>query len=291
MRDTTLKWGLLAPAFFIAAAMLFYPIGRSFWYSLHDWNLTISPELGPFIGVENYVRLLTDDPQFWHSVWVSCVFSFFSVTATITVSMLMALLLQGNRQLEVNVRSILVLAFAMSPALVGISWRFLLSPEFGAADALIGWLIPSMKDVPILADSSTAMIALVMVDVWHWAPYFMLTFIGALASLPQETIEAGQIDGAGRFRIFFGIVLPQLKGVLAITILLKTIFSVKMLEQVITMTSGGPGTETSTVPHKVYETAFKFYDFGYAAAMAYFLAFAMLILAMIYSKMIFGDQK
>ncbi|SMD07926.1 carbohydrate ABC transporter permease [Primorskyibacter flagellatus] len=291
MRDSALKWGLLAPAILISIAMLFYPIGRSFWYSLHDWNLTISPQLGPFIGLDNYVRLLTDDPQFWHSVWVSCVFSFFSVFTTIVVSMLMALLLQGSRQLEINVRSILVLAFAMSPALVGISWRFLLAPEFGAADAVIGWIFPRWADVPILADTSTAMVALVLVDVWHWAPYFMLTFIGALASLPQETIEAGQIDGAGRFRIFFGIVLPQLKGVLAIAILLKTIFSIKMLEQVITMTSGGPGSETSTVPHKVYETAFKFYDFGYAAAMAYFLAAAMLVLAMIYSRMLFGGQK
>ncbi|MEO8532056.1 MAG: sugar ABC transporter permease, partial [Deltaproteobacteria bacterium] len=275
----------------ISVVMLFYPIGQSFWYSLHDWNLTISPKLGPFIGVDNYVRLFTDDPRFWDSVWVSCVFSFFSVTVTIVTAMLMALLLQGDRPLEVNVRSVLVLAFSMSPALVGISWRFLLSPEFGAADALIGWLFPQYADVAILANSSTAMLALVLVDMWHWAPYFMLTFIGALASLPQETIEAGKIDGAGPFRIFFTITLPQLKGVLAIAILLKTIFSIKMLEQVITMTKGGPGTSTSTVPYQVYETAFKFYDFGYAAAMAYFLAFAMLTLAMIYSWMLFGGQK
>lgn len=291
MRDTALKWGLLAPAFLISIAMLFYPIAQSFWYSLHDWNLTMSPKLGPFIGLENYVRLLTDDPYFWHSVWVSCVFAFFSVTATIVVALLMALLLQGNRQLEINVRSILVLAFAMSPALVGISWRFLLSPEFGAADALIDWMFPAAKDVAILADIRTAMAALVLVDVWHWAPYFMLSFIGALASLPQETIEAAKIDGAGPLRILFGIVLPQMKGVIAIAVLLKTIFSIKMLEQVITMTKGGPGSETSTVPYLVYETAFKFYDFGYAAAMAYFLAFAMLALALVYSKMLMGGAK
>jgi multiple sugar transport system permease protein len=291
MRDTALKWGLLAPALLISIAMLFYPIVQSFWYSLHDWNLTISPQLGPFIGIDNYTRLFTDDPRFWESVWVSCVFSFFSVAVTIVTAMLMALLLQGNRQLEVNVRSILVLAFAMSPALVGISWRFLLSPEFGAADAVIDWLLPQYRDVAILANSNTAMAALVLVDVWHWAPYFMLTFIGALASLPQETIEAGQIDGAGRFRIFFEIVLPQLKGVLAIAILLKAIFSIKMLEQVITMTKGGPGLSTSTVPHQIYETAFKFYDFGYAAAMAYCLAFAMLVLALVYSWMLMRGQK
>ncbi len=285
MNDTALKWGLLAPAILISAVMLFYPIAQSFWYSLHDWNLTQSPDLGAFLGFGNYVRLLTDDPEFWDSVWVSTVFAFFSVTITISLSLAMALLLQGSSPLEVNVRTLLVLAFAMSPALVGISWRFLLSPEFGAADAVIKWLIPGMRDVPILADTRTAMAALVLVDVWHWSPYFMLTFVGALASLPQETIEAAQVDGAGRTRIFFGIMLPQLRSVLTVTILLKTIFSVKMLEQVITMTKGGPGTSTSTVPYMVYETAFRWYDFGYAAAMAYFLAFVMLILAMIYARL------
>ncbi len=283
MNDANLKWGLLAPAIVIAGVMLFYPIVQSFWYSLHFWNLTQSPVLGPFVGLDNYIRMLTDDPQFWSSVWVSLVFSFFSVTITITLALAMALLLQGSAPLEVNVRTLLVLAFAMSPALVGISWRFLLSPEFGAADAVIEWLFPAMRDVPILADPRTAMAALVAVDVWHWAPYFMLTFVGALASLPQETIEAAQVDGAGRIRIFFGVMLPQLRSVLTVTILLKAIFSVKMLEQVITMTKGGPGTSTSTVPYTVYETAFRFYDFGYAAAMAYFLAAVMLVLALIYA--------
>lgn len=291
MKDSTLKWGLLTPAMLIAAAMLFWPISQSFWYSLHDWNLSQSPELGPFVGIENYVRLLTDDPEFWHSARISALFAFFSVTVTISVAMGMALLLQGNTRLEVNVRSVLVLAFAMSPALVGISWRFLLSPEFGAADALLKWLIPSLRDVPILANETMAMIALVLVDTWHWAPYFMLSFIGALAALPQETVEAAQVDGARKGRIFFQIVLPQLKSVLAVAILLKTIFSIKMLEQVITMTKGGPGDSTATVPFLVYETAFKWYDFGYAAAMAYFLTFVMLVLAFIYFRMIMGGAK
>lgn len=291
MKDSTLKWGLLTPAMLIAAAMLFWPISQSFWYSLHDWNLSQSPELGPFVGIENYVRLLTDDPEFWHSARISVLFAFFSVTVTISVAMGMALLLQGNTRLEVNVRSVLVLAFAMSPALVGISWRFLLSPEFGAADALLKWLIPSLRDVPILANETMAMIALVLVDTWHWAPYFMLSFIGALAALPQETVEAAQVDGARKGRIFFQIVLPQLKSVLAVAILLKTIFSIKMLEQVITMTKGGPGDSTATVPFLVYETAFKWYDFGYAAAMAYFLTFVMLVLAFIYFRMIMGGAK
>lgn len=286
MQERSLKWVLLAPAMLVAGLMLFYPIIQSFWYSLHDWNLTQSPQMGPFVGLDNYYRLLTDDPEFWSSVRVSAIFTFFSVTITICLSLALALLLQGSGPVELNTRTVLVVAFAMSPALIGVSWRFLLSPEFGAADALIKWLIPPLEGTAILANSTLAMVALVAVNVWHWSPYFMLTFVGALASLPQETIEAAEVDGAGKMRIFFEIILPQLRSVLAVSILLKMIFSVKMLEQVITMTKGGPGTSTSTVPYLVYETAFRWYDFGYAAAMAYFLAFAMLVLALVYSWMI-----
>ena len=285
MRDGTLKYVLLIPALLVSALTLFYPIAQSFWYSLHDWNLGQSPTLGPFVGLDNYVRLLTDDPDFAESVKVSSIFTFFSVTITIAVSLGLAMLLAGSGRLEVSVRTLLVITFAMSPALVGISWRFLLTPQFGPADALLDTLIPPLANTPVLADPTLAMIALVVVNVWHWAPYFMLTFVGALATLPQETLEAAAVDGAGKVRTFFDIILPQLRPVLTIAILLKTIFSVKMLEQVITMTRGGPGASTSTVPHLIYETAFRWYDFGYAAAMAYFLAFVMMILAVIYSRL------
>jgi len=185
---------------------------------------------------------------------------------------------------------LLVIPFAMSPALIGISWRFMLSPEFGVVDAMLKYVVPGLGKTPILSDPTLAMVALILVDVWHWTPYFMLTFIGALASLPQETLDAAQVDGAGGARIFFEIVLPQLRPVLAIAILLKTIFSLKMLDQVVTMTAGGPGSATETVPYLVYTTAFRYYDIGYASAMAWLLALVMMALALIYSHFLLGRK-
>ena len=99
-------------------------------------------------------------------------------------------------------------------------------------------------------------------------------------------MDAAEVDGAGSLRAFFQIVLPQMRPVLAIAILLKTIFSLKMLDQVVTMTGGGPGTSTVTLPYSIYETAFRFFDLGYAAAVAYLLAAVMLVLAVIYSRMV-----
>ena len=288
MPDRYLKYALLAPAFLICAATLFYPLIQSFWYSLHDWNIGQQATVGNFVGLENYWNLLTDDPAFWISVKVTLLFTVPSVFLTIALSLGMAMLLAGSGPIEINARTLLVIPFAMSPALIGVSWRFLLNPEFGAADAALKLLFPSLADTPILSHPTMAMIALIAVDLWHWVPYFMLTFIGALAGLPQDTIDAAQIDGAGRIRTFFEVILPQLFPVVAIALLLKTIFSLKMLDQVVTMTAGGPGTATDTLSHVIFTTAFRWYDIGYGSAIAYFLAIVMMILAMLYSRFVLG---
>lgn len=290
MRDRHLKYLLLAPAFVICAATLFFPLAQSFWYSLHDWNMGREATLGPFIGLENYRGLLADDASFWTSVKVTLLFTVPSVFLTIALSLAMAMLLAGSRPLEVNARTLLVIPFAMSPALIGVSWRFLLNPEFGAADAVLKLAFPGLADTPILAHPALALAALVAVDLWHWVPYFMLTFIGALAGLPQDTLDAAQIDGAGRTRAFFEVILPQLAPVVAIALLLKTIFSLKTLDLVVTMTAGGPGTSTDTLSHVIYTTSFRWYDIGYGSAIAYLLAIAMMLLAMVYSRFVLGRK-
>jgi len=284
MNERYLKYGLLAPALLICAVTLFYPLVQSMMYSLHDWQMSRSTVMGAFVGVSNYVDLVLHDPDFMGSVWVTLIFTVPSVLLTMIMGLALAVLLAGSGKLQVNARMLLVIPFAMSPALIGISWRFMLSPEFGIVDIILKHLVPGMGDTPILSNAAWAMVALILVDVWHWTPYFMLTFIGALASLPQETLDAAQVDGAGSGRIFFEIVLPQLKPVLAIAILLKTIFSLKMLDQVVTMTAGGPGSATETLPYLVYTTAFRYYDIGYASAMAWLLAIVMIVLALIYSR-------
>jgi multiple sugar transport system permease protein len=142
MTDRQLKYWLVLPAFLVIAATLVYPLVSALWYSVHDWNLSRQPTLGPFVGAENYLRAVTDDPDLWDSLRVTGVFTLFTVVITIVLAMALALLLPGDGHLKVNARTLLVIPFAMSPALVGVSWRFLLNPEFGAISAALGALIP-----------------------------------------------------------------------------------------------------------------------------------------------------
>src|SRR5690606_8447085 len=118
-------------------ATLLYPLCQSLYYSMHDWNLARSPEPEGYAGLLNYIDLIWHDPEFLGSAWVTLVFTIPSVVLTIVIAMCLAVLLAGDGRLQVNARTLLVIPFAMSPALVGISWRFILNPEFGVADAIL----------------------------------------------------------------------------------------------------------------------------------------------------------
>ena len=187
-----------------------------------------------------------------------------------------------------GVRTLLVLPFAMSPALVGVSWRFMFNPELGLFEAMLSWL-PGATDIVWLADPFWAMVVLIASDVWNWAPFFAMMYIGGLGAIPVEAQEAARIDGASEWLVFRTVTLPLWMPVIMIGVVLKTIFSLKMFDQVYMLTNGGPGNATQTLAHFIYYNGFKYYDMGYASAVSYVLVVPMIILAFVYVRMVFKE--
>jgi multiple sugar transport system permease protein len=200
-------------------------------------------------------------------------------------------LLHRAGRLNSLARTLLILPFVMSPALIGISFRFFLNAEYGVLASAVAAVFPSMKDTVWLADSTLAMIAVVASDVWHWAPYMTLMILGGLASIPSETQEAARVDGAGSWAVFRDITWPQLMPVVAVVMVLKTVFALKAFDTIFTLTSGGPGNATKTLAYFVYEQGFNYYDMGYAAASAYVLTAILLVLAGFYLRLVFGKAR
>src|SRR5438067_502803 len=151
-----------------------------------------------------------------------------SVSLSLLVGLAMAQLLSKPGWRYTFVRTLLILPFAVSPALKGFSFRFMLNPSIGIIDAIVDRIVPPAADVIWLGDAFWAMFWLAMSEVWGWAPLIALMFIGALGSISPEINEAARMDGAGRFAIFRHMTLPLLAPVLLIVTLLKTIFSLKM---------------------------------------------------------------
>ena len=288
MTERYFKWLLLAPTLVVVAAMAAFPLGYSLLLSFRQWKLAQSNTPGGFVGLQNYINLLTDDPEFWDTVRVTAVFVGADVLTTLVLALSAALLLRSAGRINSLARVLLILPFVMSPALIGISFRFFLNPEYGVLQAALSSAIPWFAGKVWLADSTLAMVAVVASDVWHWAPYMTLVLLGGLASIPVETQEAAKVDGASNWAVFRDITLPQLKGVIAIVLLLKTVFALKAFDTIYTLSSGGPGTSTQTLAYFVYQTAFNYYDLGYAAAAAYVLTAVLMVLAGFYLRLLFA---
>ena len=291
LRDRHLKYLLILPAVAAVVVTAIWPLIDSLVLSFRFWKLSRSNVPGPFVGFENYVWALVEEPAFWNAVWVTGVYTVLTVGLTTGFALGVALLLAPGGRLRFTVRTLLILPFAMSPALVGVSFRFMFNPEFGLFDAFFGILLPPLADIGWLSDPVLAFAVCVMADVWGWVPFMTLVLIGGLAAVPSDSVEAAQVDGASSWRVFRDITLPQIFPVVMIVVILKSIFSLKTFDQIYMLTNGGPGTATQTLAHYAYFNGFKYYDMGYAASVAWLMVIPMLFLTFAYTRFVFRDRE
>ena len=287
MRDRHLKYMLVLPAAIIVFVTAIWPLLESFRLGFTVGRLNRPGSLESYLGWENYTWALTQEPAFWNSVWVTFIYTVLTVGLTTIFALSLALLLAPGGRLRSGVQTLLILPFAMSPALIGVSFRFMFNPEFGLFDAFFGILIPPLADVSWLADPVLAFAVAVIADVWGWIPFLTLVLIGGLASIPKDTIEAAQVDGASGWKVFKDITLPQLAPVLAVVVILKSIFSLKTFDQIFMLTNGGPGTATQTLSHYIYFNGMKYGQIGYAASVAWLMVIPMIFLTFAYAKFVF----
>lgn len=287
MRDRHLKYLLMMPALLLVTATVIYPLGYAGIISFMDWRLSRSRVPTDFVFLDNFWRAFADDPSFLNSLTVTITFVAGSAGGAVLFGLLIALLLARRGRGYSIARTVLVLPFAMSPALQGTSFRFFLNPEFGIFDAVLDALFPFLAHVDWLGSSGWAMTWLILTDMWHWGPFLSLMLIGGLLSIPSDTLEASRVDGASAWTSFWTIVLPQLMPVLAIAFVLKTIFSFKMFDYVYLLTGGGPGESTSTMTYYAFRMGFTAYDMGYASAIAFVLALLLVGVSAVYFRLLF----
>jgi multiple sugar transport system permease protein len=285
MSETRTKYALILPAALVVVGTTLWPLLSALSTSFRDWRLKRSPVPERWVGLDNYV-FATEEPEFWNALKVSAVFVGLDVALTLLLALGVALLLRRAGALESLVKAVLILPFAMSPALIGVSFRFMFNGEYGLFTHLLGTLFPFLQGRVWLADPTLSMLALVFSDVWHWFPYMTLVILGGLAAIPKETEEAARIDGASEAQVLRLVVLPQIAGVLAIVAILKTIFALKMFDQVVTLTGAGPGIGTQTLAHYVFTVGFVHYDMGLASALAWMLTALLVLIGAVYIRRI-----
>jgi len=170
MKDNTLKYLLVMPAVLVVFATTIWPLIESARLSFTVGRLNRPGSLDQYVGWENYTWAFLYEPAFWNSVTVTAIYTVLTVCLTTLFALALALLLAPGGRFRSGVQTLLILPFAMSPALIGVSFRFMFNPEFGLFDAFFGVMIPPLADVSSLADPVLAFAVCVMADVWVWIP-------------------------------------------------------------------------------------------------------------------------
>lgn len=289
MRGKYSKFIMLTPAILVLLVTTTYPLIYALTISLRNWQLTKSTEPGDWVGLDNYAQAFSDS-SFINSIQVTLLFTILSVSLSLGIGLLIALLVQKKSFVNTILKTLLIFPFAVSPTLKGFSWRFMLNSDYGLYDHLVKAVFPFTKDIIWLSDTFWALFGLAMSETWGWAPLIALMFVGALGTISPEITEAARLDGATGLQLFYHITLPLLRPVILIALLLKTIFSLKMFDQVVTMTGGGPGNSTQTFNYFIYQVGFTNLDMGYASALAIMLVFFLSIVAYLYVKLLLGKK-
>ena len=311
-------WVLIGPALIVIVLTTIYPLLAALYFSFHKYKLRKPPQFAiqlaseagdPLISIDwslltfdNYA-LAFSDSRFINSLNVTFWFTVLSVALSVIIGLFIAVVVQKGGMLHTLTKVLLIFPFAVSPALKGYSWRFMLNEEYGVYDLLIDNLVvrpinflislvnalpfvditPISESIVWLGHQFWALFMLAMSETWGWAPLIALMFVGALGSIDIQIFEAARIDGASNLQIFWRVTLPLLRPVILIVTMLKTIFSLKMFDQVVTMTGGGPVRATQTINYYIHQVGFvRSLDIGYASAMSYILVFILTILAAFY---------
>jgi multiple sugar transport system permease protein len=269
--DLALPYLLLAPGVLIVLAVLVYPLwdGLRASTKFYRYGKPLRD-----IGWANYTRLWEDE-QFRNALWVTVRFVTLAVGIETVLGLALALFcLREFRGIRL-LRTVLIMPMVITPVVVAILFRLIYASDAGMLTAVSEAL--GGGPVQILGHPTRAFLGLVALDVWEWTPLMFLILLAGLQSLPVEPFEAARVDGAGPWRVFVDHTLPMLRPVLAIAIVLRTIDAFGTFDQVFVLTRGGPGEATRLLSIFGYDTAFKFQQTGYAAAL--FVTMGLLVLA------------
>lgn len=269
---------MLMPAMALLVAFTILPFGVSVWLSLTDYMLSNPP--ARFVGMGNYFELM-QSAEFWAAFGRSAIFVTAAVTLEVAVGLTVAILLFHTTEAwAAPLRTLLILPLAVTPIAALFTFRMMLNPSLGIVNHLVAMVGLPPQDW--LGSSWLAMTTLVVVDAWHWTPFIILILSGGLASLPQEPVEAAQIDGATDWQVLRYITLPMLFPFIVIAVLLRSIDALKAFDAFYILTGGGPGRSTTTLNVFAFKEALEFTALGRGSA----IAILMMLLIMALSQLL-----
>jgi multiple sugar transport system permease protein len=260
------------PAALVVAAVIIFPWFFTLFMSVHEWKVSGNVY---YVGLTNYMHLLRDQRFLW-AVARTLYFTTASVILPVVIGIWAAVCFARKFRLRGAARTLFILPMMATPVAIALVWTMMFHPQLG----VLNYLLTSVGLPPSswVYSADTVIPTLVMVETWQWTPLVMLIVLGGISSLPIDPYEAAVIDGATAWQMFRYITLPLVWPFVVVAGVMRIIDALKAFDTIFVITNGGPGTASETINMLLYQTAFGYYDLGYASAMVVvFFALIMLL--------------
>ncbi|MBW3069091.1 MULTISPECIES: sugar ABC transporter permease [unclassified Actinomyces] len=258
--DRLLGIAFIIPAGIGLIAFYIWPLIRGIWLSFTEYNL-LTPE--QFTGLANYQRMIGDS-IFWNAVRVTLEYVLINIGFQTVLALIIAVLMQRLTQ-STLVRSIVLTPYLVSNVVVAMLWLWILDNTLGISNEIISAITGESVN---FFSSSLAIPTIAMINVWRHVGYTALLIFAGLQSIPNTVYEAGKMDGASEWTMFWRITVPLLRPILALVLIMTMIGSFQVFDTVSVTTQGGPVNASRVLQYYIYDMAFGRFQFGYASAMA-----------------------
>jgi multiple sugar transport system permease protein len=269
----------IAPAVVLILGLTLYPVAYSIWLSLLEKHSFFPQER--FVGLENYFYLWKD-PEFWSSLWLGTVYSIWTIFFQVVLGVAAALILNETFVGRGLVRGIVLFPYMIPTIVAVILWKWLLNDTYGVVNY---WLLALgiVRDPISWLGADHIMLSLIVMSIWQFFPFVLLSILARLQTIPPELYEAAKVDGASALRRFIHVTLPQIRGILFVVILLRSIWMFTKFDTVWLMGEGaGAGRFIRTLPVYAYMRTLTYYQAGLGAALAVIMFAILVVCTVIY---------
>ncbi|MEM6666539.1 MAG: sugar ABC transporter permease [Pseudomonadota bacterium] len=277
----------LLPMMIVLALVAGWPLLRTIWFGFTDASLSNIGDYN-FIGFENYYAVydgetfgLLADPDWWTAVWNTVWFSVISVSLETMLGLIVALVLNANFPGRSIVRAAVLIPWAIPTIVSAKMWGWMLHDQFGVLNDMLMAVGIIAEPVAWTADPSTAMMAVIMVDVWKTTPFMALLILAGLQMLPSDCYEAAKVDGIHPVKVFFKVTLPLVRPAIMVAVIFRALDALRIFDLIYVLTSNSRDTMSMSVYARQQLVDFQEVGYGSAASTLLFLIIALLTIATI----------
>jgi multiple sugar transport system permease protein len=273
--ERKLGWLLCAPAALVMVAVTGWPILYAVWLSFQRFDLKF-PQQREFVGLENYVTVLTNS-YWWTAFWTTLLITVVSVAIEFVLGMGLALIMHRALVGRGLVRTVSLIPYGIVTVVAAFSWRYAWTPDTGYLANLVS------PDVAPLTERASALVIVILAEVWKTTPFMALLLMAGLALVPDDLLKAAAMDGAGPWQRFVKVILPVMKPAILVALLFRTLDAFRVFDNIVVLTEGA--RDTSSVSVLAYTNLIKGLNLGIGSTMSVLIFLAVAIIAFVFVKL------